>query len=375
MTSISEISAWMERFAPKRLGASWDNLGLLLGDPASLIGRLMTCLTVSAETAREAIDEGAGLIVSHHPILFRPVQQIRADREDSAVVWSLAKAGIGVYSAHTAFDNTEGGINDGLAIRLGLSDVRPLRKGEGGSVFKVAVYATRSDRDAVLEAAFRAGAGRLGKYGECSFSSVGIGTFTGDEDTNPTIGTPGIRERVREWKVEFLCPGDRLGAVLASVRSAHSYEEPAIDVLPMHGMPAGPGEGRVGSLDGAIPLGEFAERVRSALKIPAVQVVGDRDRPLRKVAVACGAAEEFLKDADRVGADVLVTGEARYHRAIEARSRGVAMILAGHHATERPGVEDLAELLRRAFPNLKVWPSRRETDPLWWSSGDPGSTP
>ncbi len=336
MTTISEVTAWMERFAPKSLAESWDNVGLLLGDASSSIDRLMTCLTVTPETAGEAIDEGAGLIVTHHPILFRPVQQIRADREDSGVVWSLARAGIGVYSPHTSFDNTEGGINDGLARRLGLLDVRPLRRSEGESVFKVAVYVPRTDREAVMEAAFAAGAGRLGKYGECSFSSGGVGTFKGDEDTNPTIGTPGVRESVREWKVEFLCVGDRLGAVLDAVRTAHSYEEPAIDVVTLKGISSGPGAGRIGTLGEPVSLEYFVGLVSEALATKAIQTVGNRERTVRKVAIACGAGDDFLKDADRLGADVLVTGEARYHRAVEARSRGVAMILAGHHATEMP---------------------------------------
>ena len=367
MTTISEVSAWLERFASADLSEPWDNVGLLLGDPASPIDQVMTCLTITSDVALEALSEGAGLIVSHHPILFRPVRRIRPDLPDSAIVWSLARAGVGVYSPHTSFDNTVGGINDGLASRLGLSGVGPLREGVPGSTFKVAVYVPRGDRASVMEAAFHAGAGRLGNYGECSFSTGGIGTFRGDEGTNPTIGTPGVRERVREWKVEFLCPEGCLGAVLASIRSAHSYEEPAIDVVTLHGMATGPGAGRVGMLQTEVPLAEFARRAAVALKIQAVQVVGDRDRPVRKVAVACGAAEEYLEDAQRVGADVLVTGEARYHRAVEAQALGVTMILAGHHATERPGVEDLAVSLSEAFPSLRVWASRRETDPLWWS--------
>ncbi len=210
MRTVSEISAWMERFAPKRLAESWDNVGLLLGDPSARVERVMTCLTVTPESASEAIDESAGLIVSHHPILFRPTQQIRADRSDSAPVWNLARAGVAVYSPHTAFDNTEGGINDGLARRLRLDAVKSLRPPPPSPRFKVVVFTPQSDREAVLNAAFSAGAGRIGDYQECSFSTGGHGTFFGTEGTEPTVGEAGRRERVREWKVEFVCPGDRL---------------------------------------------------------------------------------------------------------------------------------------------------------------------
>ena len=130
MIKIADLAAWLEQFAPKALAESWDNVGLLWGDPRSEVARLMTCLTVTPETAREAIDDRASLIVGHHPILFRPIQKLRADAPETGMLWDLARAGISVASPHTAFDNTRGGINDGLARRLGVVDVEPLRAPE-----------------------------------------------------------------------------------------------------------------------------------------------------------------------------------------------------------------------------------------------------
>src|SRR5438445_637788 len=163
----------MGRFAPLRLAESWDNVGLLWGDPAAQVARVMTCLTVTPEVADEAIAEGAGLIVSHHPVLFRPVQKITASGRETAFLWALARAGVAIYSPHTAFDNTEGGINDGLARRLGLVEVKPLRPSPERPQFKVVVFVPRGEREAVLEGAFEAGAGRIGAYEECSCSTSG----------------------------------------------------------------------------------------------------------------------------------------------------------------------------------------------------------
>ena len=365
MTTVADLLAWMDRFAPKALAEPWDNVGLLMGDPASGIERVMTCLTVTASTASEAIEAEAGAIVSHHPIFFKATKTLRADSPGSGFLWRLARAGVGVLSPHTAFDNTDGGINDGLARRFGLVDVAPLRVRPPGEWFKLVVFAPQAERDTILEAAFEAGAGRLGEYSECSFSGDGLGTFRGSDRSNPTIGQPGRRESVAECRIEMLCPSSDRAGVLAAVRAAHSYEEPAIDLIriePTWG--ATSGSGRIGVLAQPEPLGRFAARVASILKAPGTQFVGDPDRLVARVALCCGAGDDFLGDAHQKGADVYLTGEARYHRALEAESLGLGLIVAGHHATERPGVEDLAERIAAEFPALEVWASRSEADPL-----------
>ncbi|HEY2157720.1 MAG TPA: Nif3-like dinuclear metal center hexameric protein [Isosphaeraceae bacterium] len=365
MTTVAELAAWLEDFAPRALAEPWDNVGLLWGDPASSIERIMTCLTVTPTTADEAVEAGVGAIVSHHPVLFKPVQAVRADSPSTGYLWRLARAGTAVLSPHTSFDNTRGGINDGLADRLGLRDVRPLRAGPASKRFKVVVFVPPNDREAVLSAAFASGAGRIGAYDECSFTTSGRGTFFGTEGANPTVGEPGRRETVREWRVEAVCPGERLARTLAAIRSAHSYEEPAIDVYPLADGPSeGPGVGRVGTLPEAVPLSILAGRVKEVLGATTVQYVGDAGRAVSILAVACGAGDDFLPDARREGAHALLTGEARFHRALEADALGIGLIVAGHHATERPGVEDLARRIAGAFPGVEVWASRREADPL-----------
>jgi len=157
--------------------------------------------------------------------------------------------------------------------------------------------------------------------------------------------------------------------VLQAIRAQHSYEEPAIDVYPLHNPVSSSGSGRIGHYGEARSLQEFAVFVSRALGHICVQMVGDPRKPIRHVAVACGAGDDFLGDAMQAGADVLLTGEARFHRALEAESLDMALVLAGHHATERPGVEELAERIARAFPDLTVWPSLQERDPLQFIHG------
>jgi dinuclear metal center YbgI/SA1388 family protein len=365
MTTVADLLAWLEDFAPTRLAESWDNVGLLFGDPSTEVTRVMTCLTVTPRSADEAITDGAQAIVSHHPILFKATKLFRADRPETSYLWRLARAGVAILSPHTAFDNTVGGINDGLVRRIGLVDVEALRPSPPSSRHKIVAFAPKEDCENVLSAAFAEGAGRIGAYEQCSFGSIGQGTFFGQEGSNPTIGQAGRREVVPEWRLEFVCPGDRLAAVLLAIRNAHSYEEPAIDVYPLGAEgPCGPGSGRIGRLANVESLGEFAGRVARLLDAPATQFVGDPARIVSRVALCCGAGDDFLPDAARLKADVLLTGEARFHRALEADALGIGLVVAGHHATERPGVEDLAVLIATAFPGLTTWASRLEVDPL-----------
>ncbi len=366
MTTVADLTAWMERFAPRKLAESWDNVGLLLGDPAASVERVMTCLTVTAATADEAIAHGAAAIVSHHPVLFKATKHLRADRPETGFLWRLAHAGVAVLSPHTSFDNTVDGINDGLARRFSLVDVTPLRRSAPEDWFKLVVFAPEAERDTILQAAFSAGAGGIGAYSECSFTAQGLGTFRGSAASNPTIGQAGgERESVRECRVELLCPADQRRHVLAAIRAAHSYEEPAIDLIRIEPTSESTaGSGRIGSLPEPVALSEFAARVARVLQAPGTQFVGDPDQLVRRVALCCGAGDEFLLDAHQQQADIYLTGEARYHRALEADSLGLGLIVAGHHATERPGVEDLADRISSDFPSLDVWASRTEHDPL-----------
>jgi dinuclear metal center YbgI/SA1388 family protein len=365
MPTVADVVAFLEHFAPPTLAASWDNVGLLLGRRDVTVTRLMTCLTVTPDSATEAVAEGAQLVVSHHPILFRGAKQLNDASPEGRMILHLAGGGVAVFSPHTAFDNSTGGINDLLAGRLGLTTVTTLRPLPGPAQYKVVVFTPDKDLDRVSDALFAAGAGHIGQYSECSFRLAGTGTFFGSEATNPTVGRKGRREEVSEWRLEAICPQGCLEQALIAMRRAHSYEEPAYDVYPLRAGSAS-GEGRLGTLARSVLLDDFARAVKQTLGGRPVQVVGDSGKPLSRVAIVCGAGGDFVADAARAGADVLLTGEARFHDCLEAQARGLALVLPGHYATERCGVEDLARRLHTQWPDIQVWPSRREAEPGHW---------
>jgi dinuclear metal center YbgI/SA1388 family protein len=402
MIPLSAILEYLEELAPLDQAAEWDNVGLLLGDRDAPIQQIMTCLTVTPESASEAVAENAQLIVTHHPILFRPIQRMTSATVEGRMLLGLAKAGVAVYSPHTAFDNAAGGINNLLAQKLGLKDVAVLRGRAEPSKFKIVVFVPETDLARVSDALFAAGAGEIGQYSQCSFRIAGTGTFFGSAAANPTVGQKGRREDVAEWRLEVVCPAEKIEGAIAALRKAHSYEEPAFDVFPLRSLTPRPspgvpgvgsqrpaavvpgemserpaaappgkakatlGEGRIGRLARAQSLAELVQNVKSILCAGPVQVIGEMDRQVETVAIACGAGGEFLHDAVRAKADVLLTGEARFHDYLAAQAAGLALVLPGHYATERFGVETLAERLQSRWLELSVWASRREGDPVGW---------
>jgi dinuclear metal center YbgI/SA1388 family protein len=370
MLTIATVIDFLEQFAPPSLAASWDNVGLLLGDRAAPVQKIMTCLTVTTESAAEAVEAEAQLIVTHHPILFRPVQRLTSDTPEGRMLLALVKANVAVYCPHTAFDNAKGGINDILGEKLGLKNMTPLRAGAAAEQCKIVVFVPDKDLGKVSDAMFAAGAGHIGQYCECSFRLSGTGTFFGSDETNPTVGQKGRREEVSEWRLEAVCPEAIVDRVIAAMRKAHSYEEPAYDVYPLRVGQPGMGEGRIGDVNPAKPQAAIADAVKKVLKSGPVQIVGDPKKVVQRLAIVCGAGGELLQDAVRARADALLTGEMRFHDYLAAQAAELGLILPGHYATERIGIEELANRLQRQWPDVQIWASRRERDPVNWVSGE-----
>jgi dinuclear metal center YbgI/SA1388 family protein len=366
MPTVANLIEYLDAFAPTHLAAEWDNVGLLLGERATNVERLVTCLTVTLEVVAEAIAEQAQLIVTHHPILFRAVKRLTDATAEGRMLLTLIRHGVAVYSPHTAFDNTRDGINDMLAARLGLTNLTPLKRRDEARQCKVVVFVPDKDLGRVSDALFAAGAGHIGEYSECSYRLAGTGTFFGSDASQPTVGQKGRREEVSEWRLEVVCPEAKVEAVVAALRKAHSYEEPAFDLYPLRPAASKLGDGRVGWLPQPLPLGDVARRLKDGLGAGPVQVIGDSARPVQRVAIVCGAGGEMLTDALRVRADVFLTGEMRFHDYLAAQAQGMALLLPGHYATERFAVEELARRLQQQWPDLRVWASRRERDPVTW---------
>ncbi len=346
--TVADLLAAIEVIAPARMAFEWDHIGLQVGSPTQTIARGVTCLDLTLDKARSLAPNTA--VVVHHPLIWNPLTSIRTDHDNGAIIAELLRKDGALIAAHTNWDAAAGGINDTLAARLGLTDIVPFGASSPVKQFKLAVFVPPSALESIFEAAAKPGAGTIGDYDQCSFRSVGEGTFRGSQGTKPAIGQAGRLERVDEVRLEMLVPMDRRQKVEAAVRKAHPYEEPAMD---WSILVDGPGQslGRLGHLPSVMPLSDFRELVDENLGTRS-QVTGAPDRPIRKVAVIGGAAGDEVSAAHRAGADVYVTGEFKHHELIAASSAQLATVEAGHYATEHPGMEALRDRLAAALPKV-----------------------
>jgi dinuclear metal center YbgI/SA1388 family protein len=332
--------AALERLAPRRLAAGWDNVGLLVGSPAQEVASLLVALDVTPQVAELAAAEGIDMIVAHHPLILKTLNAIRTDTPQGRTLATLLAAGIAVGAAHTNLDAAAGGVNDVLAARLGLTELRPLVVDGRERFLKLAVFVPESHIEEVRQAVAAAGAGHIGNYSHCTFQAPGTGTFLPLEGTKPFIGAQGRLEYAPEYRLETILPEDSAPRVIDAMLRAHPYEEVAYDLYALENPGREFGLGRVGRLTVPEPFAAFADRVKSALGLAHLRVAGPTEREVATVAVCGGSGASLLTAA--AGADVFVTGDVKYHEALEAADIGLALVDAGHFATERPVVEAVA---------------------------------
>lgn len=335
----------MERLAPKHLAESWDNVGLLIGSPAQRITKLLVTLDVTKAVVDQAVQDGVDMIITHHPILFKAVSRIRTDVPQGQILASLLKANIAVYAAHTNLDIATGGVNDILASKLNLQNSEPLAVSYTEKLCKLVVFVPKTHMEVVRRAISEAGAGHMGNYSHCTFSSDGTGSFLPLDGARPYIGSNGVLEYVEEARLETIVPEKISRRVLKAMLKVHPYEEVAYDLYQLINSGHSLGLGRVGKLVAPVPLAEFITQVKMVLGIEYVSVAGSGDKIIKKVAVCGGSGAGFINRTAFVGADVLITGDVKYHEAQDALAAGIAVIDAGHFATENPVVSYVAEYL------------------------------
>lgn len=367
---LADVVAALDNLYDPSRAEPWDAVGLVCGDPEAEVRRVLFAVDPVAVVADEAVASEADLLVTHHPLFFRPVHGVAASTPKGKVVHTLIRHEIGLHVAHTNADSADPGVSDALAAAIGVSGVRPLAPQLTAATDKLVVFVPEPHADRLIDALSDAGAGRIGAYDRCAWTASGIGTFRAGEGAKPTIGSVGAVEQVPETRVEMVMTRSLRRAVLAALVATHPYEEPAYDVYELAGLPASTGIGRVGTLAESEPLAAFARRVARALPATAggVRVAGDPDTPVRTVAV-CGGAGDSLFDAVRSArVDAYVTADLRHHPASEAREgRAPALVDVAHWASEWPWLSDaaarLAAALGQSGTTVETRVSTTPTDP------------
>ncbi|WP_235900663.1 Nif3-like dinuclear metal center hexameric protein [Lolliginicoccus suaedae] len=350
--TIADAIAVLESAYPPRLAESWDSVGLVCGDPAAPMRRILLCVDVTAAVVEEAIEQGADLIVAHHPLLLRGVDTVAASTPKGAHIHRLITAGCALYTAHTNADSASPGVSDALAEALGLRTEGPIAPKPSAPLDKWIVFVPIEDTAAVAEGMFAVGAGELGDYRECGWRVTGTGQFRPVGGANPAIGEIGELERVTEDRLEVVAPRVKREMVRAALLEVHPYEEPAYDVLEHASLDSSEGLGRVGELPEPETLREFTERVARSLPATAwgVRAAGDPDRIVRRVAVCGGAGDSLLATVARLGVDAYVTSDLRHHPTDEnLRAGGPALVDVAHWASEFPWCDQARQLLDAAL--------------------------
>jgi len=350
---VRDVCAVLDAWAPPALAYEGDSVGLSIGAPDWDVSRVLAALTVTPHVFETARDAGAQMIVSHHAVLWRPLPALRADDPHTTLCLGLAEARIACFAAHTNLDLAPGGVNDTLADLLELTHRAPLMPVPHDGQVKLVTFVPESHLAPVREAVCEAGAGVIGDYTRCSFSSPGLGTFLPGEAADPFSGEKGQVNEEPERRFEVLVPKARLAGVLDALRTAHPYDEPAYDVVCLENRDRQLGLGVRGELAEPLPLDAFAAKVRTALGLSHVRVHGDAEKPIAKVGViGGGGGGEVGGVAEDI--DVFVTGDVRYHDALAAAERGLAVIDAGHAGTERCVVPVLQRFLSEQLEGLHV---------------------
>lgn len=328
----------------------WDNVGLQVGDPGWGVDRVLVTLDVTSDVLAEAIDGPPTLVIAHHPLLFRPLPSLTPSTAAGKLALLAASSEVAVLAAHTNLDVAEdgAGTSDPVMSVLGITDVVPLDVATRASdEVKLVTFVPPDHVDAVLDAMARAGAGVIGDYERCSFRVPGTGTFRPGPEADPYAGEVGADNEETEDRLEIVVPRPRLHAVLRALRGAHPYEEVAFDV---YTLVAGGrrGIGRVGDLPEPLPLRDLAARLRDGIPAPHLRFAGDPRRSITRVAAVGGSGDAYIGAALAAGAGVLVTGDLRHHPVRDALELGLALVDAGHHATEAAAIPRWVERLRGA---------------------------
>ncbi len=367
MTPLSAITTALEAWAPPATAQGYDNVGLQVGDPAASVDTGLLALDLTPAVVDEALAVGAQLIITHHPLIFKPLRHIRSGDWHGELVLRLARAGISHYAIHTNLDAAYGGVSMALAERLGLQEVKFLRP-MTDTRCKLVVFVPETHFEPVRRALAEAGAGVIGHYDSCAFAGFGQGYFRPGLDASPHVGQAGgPLETVNERRLEVEVARWALPRSLDALRAAHPYETVAYDVYPVLQPDTRLGMGAIGVTE-PLPLRAFLERVRSVLDANHLRFTGTLDAPVRRVAVCGGSGSDLIGDALRAGADALVTADVTYHRYFDVLDAAghprMALIDAGHYETEHHTAPMLQSWLAARFANVRWICASRGTNPV-----------
>jgi len=362
MTRISEITSFLETIAPLSLQESYDNAGLIVGNPDTEVNGILVTLDCTEEVVEEAIRKNCNLIVAHHPIVFKGLKKLNGKNYVERTVIKAIKNDVAIYAIHTNLDNIKNGVNFRIAELLKLQNIKILAP-VSNKLLKLTFFTPTDYSEKVLKALYEVGAGSIGNYNECSFNVNGTGTFTPNSNANPTIGQSGIPEFVTEIRSEVLLPDYLESKILSTLKSVHPYEEAAYYLQAVKNENQDVGAGAIGELDTALSPNEFLAYIKKSMPVTMIRYTEFSGEKIKKVAVCGGSGSFLLSHAMRANADAFITADFKYHEFFDSEKR-IMICDIGHYESEVNTKELLLEYISKNFSNFALCSSDTNTNPV-----------
>lgn len=370
MVLIKDIIQVLTTLAHPSLQESYDNSGFITGNPSDVCHSLICCLDVTEQVIDEAVDSGANLIISHHPLLFRPIKSLTPSTPVERTLLKAIKQEIAIYAIHTNYDNVINGVNLAFAKKIGLTEntlkiLSPMM----GKLAKLYTYVPAEHAESLKTGLFAAGAGKIGLYDQCSFEASGTGNFRPLDGSNPFIGVPGgAREKVSEVKLEIIFPIWLKSLIIKTLKELHPYEEVAYEIILTENEYPEAGAGIIGELPAPISENDFLACLKGEFGTGVIRHSILLNKPLKKIAVCGGSGAFLIKKAIAAGADAFITADLKYHDFFEADGK-ILLADIGHGESEIGAMVHLTDFLREKFPTFAVLLSKVDTNPVKYFQG------
>jgi dinuclear metal center YbgI/SA1388 family protein len=348
---LGKIIKEIETIAPKKIAEEWDNVGLQIGSSHQEIHRILLTLDITKDVIQEGVDKKVDLIIGHHPFIFKGLKTLTSDQQKGQLITQLIKNDIAVYVAHTNLDKAEKGLNDFLIKKIGLVTSQALDVSDSTDYYKVVVFTPIESSEKIIETFGKNGAGSIGNYDFCTFSTSGTGRFRPLKGANPYLGQMNEIETVKEVRIEGIIEKSKLKVLIKQLKINHPYEEMAYDVYPLENgrLINQNGLGKIGKLELPVSADNFIEMVKKNLDIEHLRGAGIKPKMVSKVAICSGAGADMIGIAKALKADVLITGDLKHHDGQRAIENNFWVLDAGHYGTEKWAMDCFSEIIRSKF--------------------------
>ena len=359
---LKHIIDELEKLAPLSLQESYDNCGLLTGNPEQFITGALLCLDCTEEVINDAIEKKCNLIIAHHPIIFSGLKKITGSNYVERTIIKAIQHNIAIYACHTNLDNLKVGVNHKIAQKIGLINCQILLP-KKYTQKKLVTFVPTANLEALSNKLFEAGAGQIGNYSHCSFFVDGVGSFKGNANSNPVVGEKETLHLEKEIRLEVIFDAYKQGEIISVLKQTHPYEEVAFDVFNLENTNESIGSGLIGELENPMSEIDFLNHLKTVFNLKSLKHTNLLNKDIKKVALCGGSGSFLLKNAINCKSDIYISSDFKYHEFFDAENK-VLLTDIGHYESEQFTPEIFYEVISNKFPTFALYLTEVNTNPV-----------